>query len=111
MLPLTTSFVQVLNTKMSDFNALVDKIELRVDDLTNRCDQMKEEKSSLLRQTSDLNAVIEENNKAMERLKHENEMLKMAGSLVGEGNSNSEAKSRINELVREIDKCIALLNR
>ena len=31
-------------------------------------------------------------------------------SAISEGNGSYEAKMRINQLVREIDKCIALLN-
>jgi hypothetical protein len=30
---------------------------------------------------------------------------------MGEGESAVEAKRKINELVREIDRCVALLNR
>jgi hypothetical protein len=30
---------------------------------------------------------------------------------MGEGDNAAEAKKKINELVREIDRCVALLNR
>lgn len=40
-----------------------------------------------------------------------NKVLKMANSLKGDGEETTSAKRRINELVREIDKCIALLNK
>ncbi|TKG94376.1 hypothetical protein EYV94_13940 [Puteibacter caeruleilacunae] len=53
----------------------------------------------------------------IERLKEENEMiqrkydnLKLAKSLIEDGD-NVDAKLKINKIVREIDKCIALLNR
>lgn len=39
-----------------------------------------------------------------------NKVLKMAQSLGAEDSDNAPAKRRIGELVREIDKCIALLN-
>lgn len=39
-----------------------------------------------------------------------NKVLKMAQSLNADGSDNAPAKRRIGELVREIDKCIALLN-
>jgi hypothetical protein len=39
------------------------------------------------------------------------ERIKLSGALLGEGESASEAKKKINELVREIDRCVALLNR
>lgn len=37
--------------------------------------------------------------------------VKLAGSLAGDRIDKSEAKSKVTNLVREIDKCIALLNR
>jgi len=36
--------------------------------------------------------------------------LKTAKSLVGDNDDSHDAKIRINKMVREIDKCIALLN-
>jgi hypothetical protein len=35
----------------------------------------------------------------------------MAKSLGGDSEKNTEMKLKINELVREIDKCISLLNK
>ncbi len=43
-------------------------------------------------------------------LEDSNKTLKIAKSLTG-ADENSDAKLKINELVREIDKCIALLNK
>jgi len=39
------------------------------------------------------------------------EMLKMAKSLAVADGETTDAKLKINELVREIDKCISLLNK
>jgi len=39
------------------------------------------------------------------------ERIKLSGALLGEGENAFEAKKKITELVREIDKCVALLNR
>lgn len=39
------------------------------------------------------------------------EDLKFAKSLLGDDSESHEAKIKINRLVREIDKCIALLNK
>lgn len=44
-------------------------------------------------------------------LGRKNEQLKIATQLLSENDENREAKQKINFLVREIDKCIALLNR
>ena len=54
----------------------------------------------------------------IEELEHENtelgqrqEQLKMANHILSGVDENGIAKQKINKLVREIDKCIALLNR
>ena len=39
------------------------------------------------------------------------ERIKLAGALLGEGENGAEAKKKIMDLVREIDRCVALLNR
>ncbi len=44
-------------------------------------------------------------------LSKKNEDLKFAKSLAGVDDGSHEAKIKINRLVREIDKCISLLNK
>ena len=45
------------------------------------------------------------------RLKEENKVLKMASAVQGSDEYRTEAKRRINELVREIDKCISMMSK
>jgi hypothetical protein len=47
----------------------------------------------------------------MKELEIKYERVKLSGALLGEGENAHEAKRKITELVREIDKCVALLNR
>jgi len=44
-------------------------------------------------------------------LSQRNEQLKIATHLLSGVDENREAKQKINKLVREIDRCIALLNK
>jgi predicted RNase H-like nuclease (RuvC/YqgF family) len=44
-------------------------------------------------------------------LSRENENIKLANHILSGKDGNGEAKKKINSLVREIDKCIALLNK
>ena len=57
-----------------------------------------------------LKEVIEEKNIFVENLKEEIPKIKLAKSL-GSEEGSTDAKMKINELVREIDKCIGLLNQ
>ena len=46
----------------------------------------------------------------IKELEEKNKLIQVAGTIAGKGESNDATKVKINELVREIDKCIALLN-
>ncbi len=45
------------------------------------------------------------------QMERENELIRMAGAMAGDPSGREAAKSKISELVREIDKCVAQLNR
>jgi len=44
-------------------------------------------------------------------LSQKNEQLRLANQFLSGQDENQEAKQKINSLIREIDKCIALLNK
>lgn len=65
-----------------------------------------------------LKEIIAEKEECIKSLRLQNEeaekkyeLLKMAGSISGVDNDAHEAKIKINKIVREIDQCIAMLNR
>lgn len=65
-----------------------------------------------------LNEIIVEKEECIKSLRLQNEeaekkyeLLKMAGSISGADQDAHEAKIKINKIVREIDQCIAMLNR
>lgn len=59
----------------------------------------------------DLKEKLEASRTREEALIEKNRVLTMAKSLNGDSENNTEVRSTVNELVREIDKCIALLNK
>ena len=76
----------------------------RYNTLTTRIHEMKAENESLKRDLQDREEKIT-------RLEVKYERSKLSGALLGGGENAMEAKKKINELVREIDRCVALLNR
>ena len=46
----------------------------------------------------------------IQRLQEENKVLRMASAIKGDEEKVTESKRRISQLVREIDRCIVLLN-
>lgn len=80
--------------------------------LKSKNDQKKNEIISLNEKVTSLNSEIKEFQSAIDEMKEQIKMLKLAKKIDGEDNSSSkEVKLMINEMVREIDKCIALLNK
>lgn len=66
-----------------------------------------EEKEIEIKELKEKLKVIKEENKT---LIDKYNTLKTAKSLIGSTDNSHDAKIRINKMVREIDKCIALLN-
>ena len=83
----------------------------KVDELLTRYSSMKAELVDLKKGNEDLRQALQERDSRIKELELKYERVKISGALLGEGENALEAKKRINELVREIDRCVALLNR
>ncbi len=94
---------------MNDANELISGIEYKVRKLVNLQKENKSENELLLNQNTELKNNIEEQKKIINQLKEEFNKIKLAKSLESMKGSN-DAKLKINELVREIDKCIEFLS-
>ncbi len=94
---------------MNDADELISGIEYKVRKLVNLQKENKSENELLLNQNTELKKNIEEQKKIINQLKEEFNRIKLAKSLESMKGSN-DAKLKINELVREIDKCIELLS-
>ncbi len=87
-----------------------------INELNFKIDKLIKLYISSLEQNKSLESKIQDLQSELENLQRENKDLNnklkttRAASAISEGNGSYEAKMRINQLVREIDKCIALLN-
>ena len=93
-----------LSERLKNLLIQVQKLDLTFDELKEKNDDL-ELKNKNLRHTLSLR---EEKIKA---LKEERELIINAKSLTDIGMSSKEARHKINELIRGIDKCIAQLNQ
>jgi len=85
------------------------KIDSAVEKLTNALLHSKTENNNFKNQIRELNTTIAGQKEDMVKLQEQLKLLKVSRS-VETGKGSYEAKVKINELVREIDKCIGLLN-
>ena len=83
----------------------------KLDELLNRYSSLKTEVADLKNGNEVLKAMLQEREDKMKELEIKYERVKLSGALLGDGGNAPEAKKKITELVREIDKCVALLNR
>jgi FtsZ-binding cell division protein ZapB len=84
--------------------------ETRVHQLMLLCDELKKENNELKKQQEDLNESYKTLLKENENLKNEYDNLKMARIITVRQDDFGFAKSRLMQLVREVDKCIQLIN-
>ncbi|MEZ5106884.1 MAG: hypothetical protein R2757_20435 [Draconibacterium sp.] len=89
---------------------LVD-LKANTQQLVKKYNELENEKIQLEKKVGVLNLEIEELNQEKFELNQKIEQLKIASNILSGVDENREAKQKINRLIREIDKCIALLNK
>jgi hypothetical protein len=90
---------------------LLDEFKVKLDKLIGLNLRLKNEKFVLVEEQFQLKEQIRLLALKNSELVKKEEDLKFAKSLLGAVDDSHEAKIKINRLVREIDKCIALLNK
>ena len=91
-------------------NALLRTLEARVTQLALEYKALKGRYNALARTVEEKENAIRSLNEQMGRLQSNYANLKIAKMLDISSNDIENAKSRLSKLVREVDKCIALLN-
>lgn len=84
---------------------------LKVKQIISKHEALKEDKRQLEKKIEELEKTIDQLRGENQSLTMKYENLKLARMLVASEEENKDAKSRIQKIVREIDKCIALLNK
>ncbi len=94
---------------MEDLSLLASGVRKKVEKLIEKQSLLTEKNENLLEQIKKVKKELEEKSHHIQELENKVKMLKIAGSVDNE--STKEVKLKINEMVREIDKCIAQINR
>lgn len=89
---------------------LIADIQLKLDLLVQDRDDLQSKVEAMKVENEKLKADIAERDRSIEALKERNKTQTIAKSLEDSADRTS-AKLKINELVREIDKCVALINK
>ncbi len=85
-------------------------LEVKLKDLLVRYEFLIEENEVLLQQNGKLQILLSEKEQQLEEQKKQFDLLKVAKTMEGSNEDSRNTKLKINALIREIDKCILLLN-
>lgn len=92
-------------------NEVLDNLKGQITELISLYQKSKQEKESLIHEKLELMEKVEILKREREEFSHQYNTLKLAKTFAANSGDSQEAKVKINRIVREIDKCIALLNR
>ena len=86
-------------------------IKQKIQSVKIRLKEQQEENIRLKQQFEDLQKTVQQKQVHIEELEQKNQKLSLVKGIMADGEGTQDAKVQINRIVREIDKCIALLNR
>ena len=95
---------------MTATKALIVDVKNNLSLLISKQGRLEDDLKKLEQHLEQLQTQLFNANEKVQQLEEENRQLRLAKAVSGVNEDSSEAKDKINELVREIDKCLALLN-
>ena len=90
---------------------IINSIEVKLGKLIVKLGQLQFEKSDLQQDNEALNAKLQEQEKNILALQDKVKLMNISKSVDIDKDDVRSTRLKINEYVREIDKCIALLNK
>ncbi len=91
--------------------SVIENIEIKVIKLVEICSKLRLEKSILEKDNNDLRNQLINSNKELISLKDKVKLMKISKSIESSKHDLKASRLEINKYIREIDKCIALLNK
>jgi predicted nucleic acid-binding Zn-ribbon protein len=89
---------------------LIDELKSNIRRLINSVESSKNEIEAIMNEKRELESNLVANKREFEELKKKYDNLKVAKAMAEGDPENQAARQKITKLIREVDKCIALLN-
>ena len=93
-----------------DTSLIIESLQSKVEKLIIQHNKAKEDVKQLKEENTSLQGKLTYTKVQAKELSEKNKVLKLAKSLSGKEGKSTDIKLKINELIREIDKCIAQVN-
>ncbi len=90
---------------------ILEGIKEKIQSAKARIRDQADENIQLTQKNEDLQQLVQQKQSLIDELEEKNQRLSMVKSIVANDQDSHDARIQINRIVREIDKCIALLNR
>ncbi len=90
---------------------IIDNIEIKLEKLILEYNNIKIDKSNLQKNNDVLNARLQNQEKEIVALQDRIKLMNISKSVDVNSDDRKATRLKINEYVREIDRCIALLNK
>lgn len=90
---------------------ILEGIKGKIQSVKVMLEEQKDQNRELSEQNNALRKEVQQQQSEIKILEERNQKLSLVKGMLAEGESSDEARIKINRIVREIDKCIALLNR
>lgn len=97
-------------TSMENLNTYIGTLTGRVEKLVKSQTELRGENAELKQKNAELERLVSAQKNALTELEEQNKVVKIAKAVTDGEEDRKEQRKRLNDLVREIDKCIALLN-
>ena len=95
---------------MDKINTLVAELELKLPLLVTKMKGLEQENYTLKAKIVQMNEEKQQLKETVQKYKEKYDALKVANTILGSDEDKTEAKLKINALIREIDACIAQLS-
>jgi hypothetical protein len=96
---------------MSEQEQIIINLQQKARKIVSNYTELKEEHQKLQNEKIVLQQALKNKDAEIKVLQDKYNNLKLAKALIGDSDERYDAKAQITKIVRDIDKCIALLNR
>ncbi|SIQ81773.1 hypothetical protein [Maribacter ulvicola] len=95
---------------MSELIKIVDSLENKISKLLHKLEVLNNTNIELEKELRNIKSSQENTSKTVSEWEEKYNSLKLANSMLGSNTNKTEAKLKINTLIRELDHCIAQLS-
>ncbi len=91
--------------------AIIDSLEVKINKLISLYNVMKQEKEIIVNENKNYKNKLTKQQEVVKKLEEKIKVIKISNLVSSDSEDKKRTKQKINKYVREIDRCIALLNK